>query len=150
MCAILPCQVFLKSAMSVMERAFDSNQNEVIGIVRGVQQATRQMQSLCAHGKDVGDASMSKEAPAVKKLLEEFIFRMKALVQSNDCLAAMTVGTLKNRSLDGELCVAPVEESEDEEPPERNEGDEDSDSDSSDSDSGRAGKRRAKRDNGDN
>lgn len=39
------------------------------------QQNTRQMQSLCAHGKDVGDASMSKEAPAVKKLLEEFIFR---------------------------------------------------------------------------
>lgn len=39
------------------------------------QQTTRQMQSLCAHGKDIGDASMSKEAPAVKKLLEEFIFR---------------------------------------------------------------------------
>ena len=40
-----------------------------------LQQTTRQMQSLCAHGKDVGDASMSKEAPVVKKLLEEFIFR---------------------------------------------------------------------------
>ncbi|CAN0471678.1 unnamed protein product, partial [Scytosiphon promiscuus] len=39
------------------------------------QQVTRHMQSLCAHGKDVRDAAMSKEAPVVKKLLEEFIFR---------------------------------------------------------------------------
>ncbi|CBJ26655.1 conserved unknown protein [Ectocarpus siliculosus] len=143
-------QVFLKSAMSVLERAFDSNQDEVLGIVKGLQQTTRQMQSLCAHGKDVGDAAMSKEAPAVKKLLEEFIFRMKSLVQSNDCYGALSVGNLKNRSLDGELLVVPVEESEDEEPPERNEGNEDSDSDSSDSDSGRAGKRRVQADDGDN
>ncbi|CAN0426766.1 unnamed protein product [Ectocarpus sp. 8 AP-2014] len=92
--------------MSVLERAFDSNQDEVLGIVKGLQQTTRQMQSLCAHGKDVGDAAMSKEAPAVKKLLEEFIFRMKSLVQSNDCYWALSVGNLKNRSLDGELLVA--------------------------------------------
>ncbi|CAM9766257.1 unnamed protein product, partial [Ectocarpus sp. 12 AP-2014] len=93
---------------------------------------------------------MSKEAPAVKKLLEEFIFRMKSLVQSNDCLGAISVGNLKNRSLDGELLVAPVEESEDEEPPGSNEGNENSDSDSSDSDPGRAGKRRVQADDGDN
>ncbi|CAM9123067.1 unnamed protein product [Ectocarpus sp. 12 AP-2014] len=143
-------QVFLKSAMSVLERAFDSNQDEVLGIVKGLQQTTRQMQSLCAHGKDVGDAAMSKEAPAVKKLLEEFIFRMKSLVQSNDCLGAISVGNLKNRSLDGELLVAQVEESEGEEPPEGNEGNDDSDSDSSESDSGRGGKRRVQADDGDN
>lgn len=155
------------------------------------------MQSLCAHGKEIGDASMSKEAPVVKKLLEEFIFRyayvhsrsgtispfslhlsggcffrpiivdlqhalilhfialfsrctsgynvlipfsdghvnrylathlsccllehfppvdqipcvrhtlrVRSLVQSHDCLGAMTVGKLKNRGLDGELVVA--------------------------------------------
>eukprot|EP00752_Nemacystus_decipiens_P018674 g16742.t1 len=132
-------QVFLKSVMSVLERAFDSNQDEVIGILKNLQQTTRQMQSLCAYGKDMGDASMSKEAPVVKKLLEEFIFRVRSLVQSHDCLDAMTVGKLKNRGLDGELVVAPVEESEeeeDEELPERNQADESESSDSSDSDSG--------------
>lgn len=30
-------------------------------------------------------------------------FRVRSLVQSNDCLGAMTVGNLKNRGLDGEL-----------------------------------------------
>lgn len=36
------------------------------------------MQALCAHGKELRDASMCKEAPLVKKLLEEFIFRCSA------------------------------------------------------------------------
>eukprot|EP00903_Cladosiphon_okamuranus_P011447 g10784.t1 len=133
-------QVFLKSAMSVLERAFESDQDEVMGILKNLQQTTRQMQSLCAHGKDIGDASMSKEAPAVKKLLEGFIFRVRSLAQSHDCLGAMTVGKLKNRGLDGELVVAPVEsEEDDDEPPERNQGDESESSDSSDSDSGGGG-----------
>lgn len=31
---------------------------------------------------------------------------MQSLVQSNDCFGAISVGNLKNRSLDGELLVA--------------------------------------------
>lgn len=31
--------------------------------------------------------------------------RVRSLVQTNDCLAAMSVGNLKNRGLDGELLV---------------------------------------------
>ncbi|CAN0253384.1 unnamed protein product, partial [Scytosiphon promiscuus] len=61
--------------MFALEKAFHSNQDDVFGIVKDLQQTTRQLQTLCAHGKHVGDAAMSKEAPAVKKLLEEFIFR---------------------------------------------------------------------------
>eukprot|EP00904_Undaria_pinnatifida_P010786 jgi/Undpi1/6838/HiC_scaffold_21.g09314.m1 len=67
-------QVFLRS-ISVLEAAFATNQAEVVAIFKDLQQVTRHMQSLCAHGKDNRDAAMSKEAPVVKKLLEEFIFR---------------------------------------------------------------------------
>ncbi|CAM9771375.1 unnamed protein product [Hapterophycus canaliculatus] len=78
-------QVFLKSAMSALEKAFHSNQDDVFVIVKDLQQTTRQLQTLCAHGKAVGDASMSKEAPAVKKLLEEFIFRFSGLPYAQLC-----------------------------------------------------------------
>ncbi|CAN0219224.1 unnamed protein product, partial [Pylaiella littoralis] len=133
-------QVVLKSVVSALERAFKSNQDEVFGIVKGLQQTTRQMQSLCAHGKFIGDASMSKEAPAVKKILEEFIFRVRSLVQSHDCLGVMSVQNLKNRSLDGDVIVSPEEEdSEVDEPPANHNqggggGGDDDDDDSDDSD----------------
>ncbi|CAM9211941.1 unnamed protein product [Discosporangium mesarthrocarpum] len=95
-------QSFLR-AVSFLEGAFQDHQAQVISTFKSLQGATRHIQTLCAYGKELGDASMSKEAPLVKKLLEEFIYRVRSLAEANDCLGALTVGNLQNRGLDGEL-----------------------------------------------
>lgn len=70
------------------------------------------------HGRD---ATLSKEAPAIKRALEQLIFKMKHLVNSsnktqkkrgND-VANIYVGNLKHRRLDGTVISKDEEEAED-------------------------------------
>ena len=78
---------------------------------RVLQGSTRQIQSVCAHGKVLKDAAMSREAPAIKKALEQLIFEVKQMAKENSCLKALWVGNLKHRNIDG----TEARESEDEE-----------------------------------
>ncbi len=89
--------------MSILEDTFSKHQEMVLKILNSVQPATRQMHILLLHAKRSGDKSMVWEAPKCRKILEKFIFRVKKILQANNCIEAMLVGNLEARNLDGTL-----------------------------------------------
>ncbi len=89
--------------MSILDETFSKHQETVLKILNSVQPATRQMHILISYAKQSRDKSMTWEAPICRKILERFIFRVKKILQTNNCTEAMFVGNLKARNLDGTL-----------------------------------------------
>jgi len=73
----------------------------VHGILKSTQQSTRGLQHLCAHSKFAKDLSLTTHVPGLKKCLETFVFRVKAMLAYNHCDSAFWLGNLKNRDLKG-------------------------------------------------
>ncbi len=89
--------------MYILDDTFSKHQEKVLDILNSVQPATRQMHILISYAKRSRDKSMVWEAPKCRKILEKFIFRVKKILQTNNCMEAMFVGNLKARNLDGTL-----------------------------------------------
>ncbi len=89
--------------MKILDDTFSKHQEKVLDILNSVQPATRQMHILISYAKRSRDKSMVWEAPKCRKILEKFIFRVKKILQTNNCMEAMFVGNLKARNLDGTL-----------------------------------------------
>ena len=85
----------------LIKRLFNENTESTLKIISILQKSTRQMQVMCVHGKLNKNASLSKEVPAIKRLLEKMIYMMKKLLEMNHTSSAFTVGSLKQRNLDG-------------------------------------------------
>ncbi|CAM9414996.1 unnamed protein product [Chrysoparadoxa australica] len=95
-------EAFLSApSIKFLEKTFKQHQNQVLKIIESLQVGTRQLHIICSHGKRQKDKALSNEAPAVRKQLETFIYRIKAITQANDCVGAMWVGNLKNKDLNG-------------------------------------------------
>ncbi|KAG7283247.1 hypothetical protein CRUP_004989 [Coryphaenoides rupestris] len=80
------------------------------------------------------DMSLTNHVPALKKSLELFIYRVKAMLMLNNCQEAFWMGNLKNRDLKGEEIPSQQgqesEEEEEEEEPQEQAEDKDQESDS--------------------
>ena len=74
---------------------------ETIKTVNILQKSTRQLQHLCAYAKDQKDKVLAKEAPALRKALEQVLYGLKKLVEENHLSAALSIGHLKSRTLSG-------------------------------------------------
>ena len=46
---------------------------------------------------------MARIVPGIKRTLEEFILRVKVVLQVNDCVDLFWVGNLKNRTISGQI-----------------------------------------------
>ncbi|CAK8676752.1 unnamed protein product [Clavelina lepadiformis] len=107
---------FLRNGILMCEVTFREHQDDVISLLKKVQLSTRQLQHLACHSKISKDSSLTNHVPALKRCLETFLFRVKALLVLHNCHEAFWLGNLKNRNLQGEelLSQAPPSESEDE------------------------------------
>jgi len=92
---------FLKLAMPLLDKTLRSHKDAVHGILKRTQQSTRGLQHLCAHSKFAKDLSLTTHVPGLKKCLETFVFRVKAMLAYNHCDSAFWLGNLKNRDLKG-------------------------------------------------
>ena len=112
-----------------MEKNFRSRRDECVRLISSLQKGTRCLQNACGHAKTIKDVSLSAKVPLIKKSLEIFIFRAKAMLAANNCLEAFELGTLKNKDMKGEEIIAPqeddVEEVEEEEEEDEDLDDED-------------------------
>lgn len=136
---------FLKLGMPVLDLMFRTHKDDINGMLKNLQQSTRSLQHICGHSKVTKDLSLTNHVPAVKKCLETFVFRVKAMLTLNKCHEAFWVGTLKNRDIHGQEIMSqqsvgeePTEEEEDEEEGEEIEEDDD-DNDDADKDNGDEG-----------
>lgn len=107
---------FLRNGMPLLDSLFKSHPAEVQALLKNLQQSTRYLQHICSHSKLVKDVALTGQVPAVRKTLEGFVFRVKAMLTVNHCREAFWVGNLKNRDLKGEeILTQSVREDTDEE-----------------------------------
>ncbi|XP_022805734.1 Fanconi anemia group D2 protein-like [Stylophora pistillata] len=130
---------FLKLGMPVLDSMLRTHKDDINGMLKNLQQSTRSLQHICGHSKVTKDLSLTNHVPAVKKCLETFVFRVKAMLTLNKCHEAFWVGTLKNRDIHGQEIMSqqsaaeePAEEEEENEEME----DDDDDDDDADKDNG--------------
>uniref|UniRef100_M3ZHF3 FA complementation group D2 n=1 Tax=Xiphophorus maculatus TaxID=8083 RepID=M3ZHF3_XIPMA len=90
---------FLKLGMPLLDYSFKRHKEDVQSLLKTFQLSTRQLHHMCGHSKDT---SLTNHVPAVKKSLELFVYRVKAMLTLNNCQEAFWMGNLKNRNLKGE------------------------------------------------
>uniref|UniRef100_A0A3Q2VGY5 FA complementation group D2 n=1 Tax=Haplochromis burtoni TaxID=8153 RepID=A0A3Q2VGY5_HAPBU len=81
---------------------FASFKEDVQSLLKTFQLSTRQLHHMCGHSKMHQDTSLTNHVPALKKSLELFVYRVKAMLTLNNCQEAFWMGNLKNRNLKGE------------------------------------------------
>ena len=84
-------------------------------MIRRLQKATRFLHRICNEAKISENVAMSRHVPAVKKCLEELIFRVKAMMRTNNCQDLFVLGTLKNKNIKGEEILSQNQDSDVEE-----------------------------------
>ena len=93
--------VILKRAIPFCIKHFQSHDANIIEIIEGAHNITRQMSFILSHGKRAKDSNLIREGPKVRKVCESFIHDTKALMQKNGVLDAFWGGNLKNKNIDG-------------------------------------------------
>ncbi|XP_011472951.1 Fanconi anemia group D2 protein [Oryzias latipes] len=93
---------FLKLGMPLLDYSFKRHKEDVQSLLKTFQLSTRQLHHMCGHSKIRQDTSLTNHVPALKKSLELFLYRVKAMLALNNCQEAFWMGNLKNRNLKGE------------------------------------------------
>ncbi|XP_076603581.1 Fanconi anemia group D2 protein [Chaetodon auriga] len=93
---------FLKLGMPLLDNSFKRHKEDVQSLLKTFQLSTRQLHHMCGHSKIHQDTSLTNHVPALKKSLEQFVYRVKAMLMLNNCQEAFWIGNLKNRNLKGE------------------------------------------------
>ncbi|XP_073324559.1 Fanconi anemia group D2 protein [Pagrus major] len=93
---------FLKLGMPLLDNSFKRHKEDVQSLLKTFQLSTRQLHHMCGHSKTSQDTSLTNHVPALKKSLELFVYRVKAMLTLHNCQEAFWIGNLKNRNLKGE------------------------------------------------
>ncbi|XP_047439463.1 Fanconi anemia group D2 protein isoform X2 [Mugil cephalus] len=101
---------FLKLGMPILDYSFKRHKVDVQSLLKTFQLSTRQLHHMCGHSKIHQDTSLTNHVPALKKSLELFVYRVKAMLMLNNCQEAFWIGNLKNRNLKGEEILTQREE----------------------------------------
>ncbi|XP_069822588.1 Fanconi anemia group D2 protein [Dendropsophus ebraccatus] len=95
-------ETFLKVGMPLLDCCFKKCWEDVQSLLKILQLCTRQLHHLCGHSKIHQDTVLTTHVPPLKKMLEMFVYRVKAMLVLNNCQNAFWLGNLKNRDLQGE------------------------------------------------
>ncbi|KAF4079161.1 hypothetical protein AMELA_G00189910 [Ameiurus melas] len=123
-------ECFLKLGMPLLDYSFKKHKEDVQSLLKTFQLSTRQLHHMCGHSKIRQDTALTNHVPALKKHLEQFVYRVKAMLTLNQCQEAFWLGNLKNRDLKGEEILSQrsqESDDEDEESSQLQEGNEESD-----------------------
>ncbi|XP_064012720.1 Fanconi anemia group D2 protein [Pogoniulus pusillus] len=103
-------EAFLKLAMPLLDYSFKKHRDDVQSLLKTLQLSTRQLHHMCGHSKIHQDIGLTNHVPLLKKSLEQFVYRVKAMLAFNQCQEAFWVGILKNRDLQGEEILSQASE----------------------------------------
>nr|XP_002130241.1 Fanconi anemia group D2 protein [Ciona intestinalis] len=96
---------FIKTGIPLCEAMFRTHQDEIIALLKRIQQVTRQLQNAACHAKLSKDTMLTNHVPALRRCLESFIFRVKGIFVLHNCHEAFWLGNLKNKNLKGEVIL---------------------------------------------
>ncbi|GCB72308.1 hypothetical protein scyTo_0006243 [Scyliorhinus torazame] len=92
---------FLKQGMPLLDNSFKKHREDAQSLLKTLQLSTRQLHHMCGHTKLNQDTNLTNHVPPLKRLLELFVCRVKAMLTINKCQEAFWLGNLKNRDLQG-------------------------------------------------
>ncbi|KAK2186158.1 hypothetical protein NP493_212g05055 [Ridgeia piscesae] len=95
-------ELVVRLGMPLLDRMFRSHRDDVQLLLKNLQLSTRSLHHLCGHSKIMKDIALTNQVPLLKKSLETFVYRVKAMLTMAQCLEAFWLGNLKNRDLRGE------------------------------------------------
>ncbi|KAJ3707216.1 hypothetical protein LUZ61_010921 [Rhynchospora tenuis] len=98
---------FLK-AFGFLKSHFEKNSNKIIEMVKGLQKATRLIQTICSEAKGSKRTMITTKIPATKKSLERLLFEVKALLHNNTTGRTFELGMLKHKDLSGQVVSSQV------------------------------------------
>ncbi|KAM4721431.1 Fanconi anemia group D2 protein [Rhinophrynus dorsalis] len=101
-------ETFLKLGMPILDCCFKKHREDVQSLLKTLQLSTRQLHHMCGHSKIHQDTGLTNHVPLLKKTLELFVYRVKAMLVLNNCQEAFWLGNLKNRDLQGEEILTQV------------------------------------------
>lgn len=96
-------KLFLSQGMPILELQLKNETQEVLEILKILQQSTRFLQTLCCHSRLKKDTALMSKVPFVRQLLETLIYKVKAALAANKCSQAFWMGNLKNKNIQGEI-----------------------------------------------
>ncbi|KAG6447992.1 Fanconi anemia group D2 protein [Manduca sexta] len=99
-------KLFLSQGIPIFELQFKNETQEVLEILKILQQSTRFLQSLCCHSRLKKDKTLMSKVPNVRHLLETLIYKVKAVLAANNCSEAFWMGNLKNKDIHGEVIAS--------------------------------------------
>lgn len=96
-------KLFLSQGIPILELEFKDATQEVLEILKILQQSTRFLQSLCCHSRLKKDTALMSKVPYMRQLLETLLYKVKAALAANNCSEAFWMGNLKNKDIHGEI-----------------------------------------------
>lgn len=96
-------KLFLSQGIPILELQFKNETQEVLEILKILQQSTRFLQTLCCHSRLKKDTALMSKVPYMRQLLETLLYKVKAALAANNCSEAFWMGNLKNKNIHGEI-----------------------------------------------
>ncbi|CAG9782748.1 unnamed protein product [Diatraea saccharalis] len=96
-------KLFLSQGIPILELQLKNETEEVLEILKILQQSTRFLQSLCCHSRLKNNTVLMSQVPYIRQLLETLIYKVKAALAANNCSEAFWMGNLKNKDIHGEI-----------------------------------------------
>ncbi|PAA53495.1 hypothetical protein BOX15_Mlig005315g3 [Macrostomum lignano] len=93
---------FMRHGLPLLGRQFRCRSEPAVRLLKQIQLSTRQLQAVANTCKDRNDGPTSALVPPLRRTLETFIYRVRALVARHDCAAAFEPGQLKLKNIQGE------------------------------------------------
>ncbi|XP_053600894.1 Fanconi anemia group D2 protein [Plodia interpunctella] len=96
-------KLFMSQGIPILEIQLKTETEEVLEILKILQQSTRFLQSLCCHSRLKKDTVLMSKVPYMRELLETLIYKVKAALAANNCSEAFWMGNLKNKDIHGDI-----------------------------------------------
>lgn len=131
-------RIFIAQALPIFHLIFNSKTEAVVEVLKTMQYSTRFLHHLCCQSKMLKNLSVVSHIPSFRLVLEQLIYKVKAILVSHNRNDAFFLGNLKNKDIHGntqtseqmEEDITQENEGEDEEAlPSEDESDENADDD---------------------
>eukprot|EP00850_Spirogloea_muscicola_P010514 SM000062S19900 [mRNA] locus=s62:222999:232155:- [translate_table: standard] len=93
---------FLKG-MDFLETYFEHHKDTIDMLLRDLQKSTRTVQTICSEAKGQKSMPITSRIPAVKRIMERLLFRVKAMYHASSHASSFGIGNLKHKDLQGRI-----------------------------------------------
>uniref|UniRef100_A0A1I8ML88 Fanconi anemia group D2 protein n=1 Tax=Musca domestica TaxID=7370 RepID=A0A1I8ML88_MUSDO len=100
-------KLVLQHGLPVFEKYLRQNPDRVCELIKTMQTTTRYLHHLCCHSKAIKNTAIVSQIPFLRETVENYVFRVKALLTANKCASVFTMGNLKNKDIHGDDLVTP-------------------------------------------